>query len=243
MRPMLPPIHKIGSNIMDSTLFESLGRELAPEQVTARLRQAIATGALRPGERLNQADLAERLGVSRMPIREALRRLDAEGLVTLQPYKGAIVASMSADELNEIYEMRIALEELALRRSVPKMQRDDLDALEHLLRRMDEEHDGDAWIALNVEFHDVLYRRAGRALLLETVNNLRVKSDRFLRLFVTKRNRTSRAQEEHWAVYRACKQRDAEAACRLLQGHLQSTVTSLAETLDAQHDPAHTKEA
>lgn len=221
---------------MDSTLFESLGRELAPEQVTARLRQAIATGALRPGERLNQAELAERLGVSRMPIREALRRLDAEGLVTLQPYKGAIVANLSADELTEIYDMRLALEVLALRRNISRLTKDDLLAMEQLLRHMDDETDGDAWIALNVEFHDHLYGQSVGGLLNETIYNLRVKSDRFLRLFVTKRNRTSHAQEEHWAIYRACKQRDADAACRLLQGHLQSTVTSLTETLAAQGD-------
>lgn len=226
---------------MDSTLFESLGRELAPEQVTQRLREAIATGVLRPGERLNQADLAERLGVSRMPVREALRRLEAEGLVTMQPYKGAVVAGISAQELQEIYEMRIALEVLALKRALPRMDDDHLGDMKDLLRAMDRESDTGEWVALNRQFHDLLYACADRPLLLDTVENLRVKSDRFLRLFATQRDRTSHAQEEHWAIFHACRQGDVDAASRLLQGHLQSTVTSLSESLratDETPDPA-----
>lgn len=228
---------------MDSTLFESLGRELAPEQVTNRLREAIATGVLRPGERLNQADLAGRLGVSRMPVREALRRLEAEGLVTMQPYKGATVAGLSVAELQEIYEMRMALEVLALDRSLANMDDAHLAAMEALLRRMDDETDGAAWLRANVEFHDLLYARADRPLLLETIQNLRVKSDRFLRLFAAKRDRTSHAQEEHWAIFHALRQGDAGAAGRLLQGHLQSTVTSLSEALRADEDASPSTES
>lgn len=227
---------------MDSTLFESLGRELAPEQVTNRLREAIATGVLRPGERLNQADLAGRLGVSRMPVREALRRLEAEGLVTMQPYRGATVAGLSVAELREIYEMRMALEVLALHRSLANMNDADLAEMEALLRRMDDETDGAAWLRANVEFHDLLYARADRPLLLETIQNLRVKSDRFLRLFAAKRDRTSHAQEEHWAIFHALRQGDAGAAGRLLQGHLQSTVTSLSEALRADEDASPSTE-
>jgi len=221
---------------MDSTLFETLGRELAPEQVTQRLRQAIATGVLRPGERLNQADLAGRLGVSRMPVREALRRLEAEGLVTMQPYKGATVAGISVVELQEIYEMRMALEALALRRSLSNMDDTHLAAMEALLRSMDHETDADTWLRSNVQFHDLLYVRADRPLLLETIQILRVKSDRFLRLFAAMRDRTAHAQEEHWAIFHALRQGDGGAACRLLQGHLQSTVTSLSEALRADKD-------
>lgn len=216
---------------MDASLFQNLGRELAPEQVTQRLREAIAIGALQPGERLNQADLADRLGVSRMPIREALRRLEAEGLVVMQPYKGAVVSDLSATELKEIYEMRIALEVLALRRSIPNMDDAALREMRALLETMDEEDDMNAWVMHNRRFHDLLYHRAERSLLLETIDNLRVKSDRFLRLFATQRDRTHHAQEEHWAIYHACQQRDIDAAARLLQGHLQSTVTSLSKSL------------
>ena len=217
---------------MDSTLFEHLGRALAPEQVTQRLREAIASGVLKPGDRLNQADLADRLGVSRMPIREALRRLEAEGLVTLQPYKGAIVSLVSADELREIYEMRVALETLAVRRALPAMSRDDFDTMDALLRRMDDVTDPGDWRADNAAFHDHLYGRAGRPLLLDTIDNLRTKSDRFLALFVAQRDRTVHAQQEHWAILHACRQGEVDTVCRLLARHLQSTVTSLSATLE-----------
>lgn len=218
---------------MDSTLFEHLGRALAPEQVTQRLREAIASGVLKPGDRLNQADLADRLGVSRMPIREALRRLEAEGLVTLQPYKGAIVSLVSAEELREIYEMRVALETLALRHSLHAMSRDDFDAMDALLRKMDDVTDPGVWRSDNAAFHDFLYGRASRPLLLDTIDNLRTKSDRFLALFVAQRDRTVHAQQEHWAILHACRQGDVDAACRLLGRHLQTTVTSLSATLEA----------
>lgn len=222
---------------MDSTLFSEIGRELAPEQVTTRLRDAITSGALRPGERLNQAELAKRLGVSRMPVREALRRLEAEGLVTLQPYRGAVVAAPSAHELREIYEIRIALEGLALRLAVPRMAADTLARMEATLRRMDDEADSGTWLALNAHFHDLLYADSERALLLEHIANLRNKSDRFLKLFAARRDRTAHAQEEHWEILRACRERDAAAACRRLQAHLQSTIASLSDTLNADEAP------
>lgn len=219
---------------MDSTLFSDLRRERAPEQVTERLREAITSGLLQPGDRLLQEELADRLGVSRMPIREALRRLEAEGLVVLQPYRGAVVASLSSRELQEIYEIRVALETLALRLGVPHMDAPTLDALETTLVRMDTEVDSSAWLALNTEFHSTLYGSARRGLLCEHIQNLRNKSDRFLRLFASQRDRTVQAQDEHWAVFRACREGRVDDACRLLEGHLLSTIDSLSETLRAQ---------
>lgn len=228
-------------------MFESLGRELAPDQVTNRLRQAITSGLLRPGERLNQADLAERLGVSRMPIREALHKLQAEGLVTLQPYKGAVVAHLSKRELQEIYEMRTALESLAVRIAMEEGNEADLDEADRILRRMDETTDSATWLALNTAFHDLLYAGADRPLLLETIDGLRNKSDRYLRLFASKRDRTATAQREHWAIVTALRDRDADRACALLRNHLQSTITSLSATLgdgetDAEKSPRAAEE-
>ena len=216
---------------MDSKHFASLGRELAPEQVTGRLREAIISGALQPGERLNQEALAERLGVSRMPVREALRRLQAEGLVTLQPYRGAIVAGLSTRELREIYEIRMALEVLAMKIGFEEAGGLDVDQMEAVLRQLDKPVDEDAWLALNTDFHNLLYRGADRPLLLENIGVLRNKSDRFLRLFAAKQGRTVQAQREHWAILEALRRKDIGKACHLLQDHLQSTVTSLSEAL------------
>lgn len=226
---------------MDSSqvepIFENLGRERAAEQVVGRLRDAITSGRLRPGDRLMQDELARHLGVSRMPVREALRRLEAEGLVVLQPYRGALVAELSAQELREIYEIRIALETLALRVGVPMMGPDRLRTMEGVLRRLDDELDGGAWVALNAEFHSLLYEACERDLLLETIQNLRNKSDRYLRLFAARRDRTAQAQEEHWAIFDACRRGEAEEAESLLARHLKSTIVSLSATLGQQGAP------
>lgn len=221
---------------MDSLPLKHLGRERAPEQVTNRLREAIVHGLLQPGDRLMQEELAERLGVSRMPVREALRRLEAEGLVVLQPYRGALVANLSSGELKEIYEIRVALETLALSFGVPKMDDESFNAMEVILRQMDAETDSANWLHLNSKFHTLLYGSADRQLLLEHVESLRNKSDRFLRLFASRRDRTAHAQQEHWEIFRACRERQVKQACSLLEEHLQSTVTSLASTLRIQEE-------
>lgn len=216
---------------MDSSLFDTLGRELAPEQVTNRLREAITSGVLRPGERLNQAELAERLGVSRMPVREALHRLHSEGLVTLQPYRGAVVAGVSRRELQEIYEMRVVLEALALRIGHREGRPVDVQRAETVLRRIDAASGSEEWLELNSAFHGLLYAGAERPLLLESIDMLRTKSNRYLRLFAARRDRMAHAQEEHWAILDALEADDVERAADLLQEHLQSTITSLSEPL------------
>lgn len=218
---------------MDSLLLKELGRERAPEQITDRLREAIISGSLKPGDRLLQEELAERLGVSRMPVREALRRLEAEGLVVLQPYRGALVADLSSLELQEIYEIRIALETLALQLGVPNMGASTLDTMEVTLKQMDTEESSASWLNLNTRFHTLLYESANRPLLVEHIKSLQNKSDRFLRLFVSRRDRTVQAQREHWAIFLACQKGHLEEACQLLQEHLQGTVASLAATLRA----------
>lgn len=221
---------------MDFLLLEELGRERAPEQVTNRLREAIVSGLLQPGDRLMQEELAERLGVSRMPVREALRRLEAEGLVVLQPYRGALVANLSSTELQELYELRIALETLALGFGIPEMDAKSFEAMEVTLAQMNLETDSATWLDLNAKFHTLLYKNAGRQLLHEHIENLRNKSDRFLRLFASHRDRTAHAQREHWAILHACQERETEQACNLLRDHLQSTVDSLAGTLRMQEE-------
>ena len=225
---------------MDFLLVEELGRERAPEQVTNRLREAIVSGLLQPGDRLMQEELAERLGVSRMPVREALRRLEAEGLVVLQPYRGALVANLSSTELQELYELRIALETLALGFGIPVMDTQSFEAMEVTLAQMDLETDSTTWLDLNAKFHSLLYQSAGRKLLHEHIENLRNKSDRFLRLFASRRDRTAQAQREHWAIIHACRDRNIEQACNFLRDHLQSTVTSLAGTLRLQEEQTPT---
>src|SRR5699024_10282630 len=104
-------------------------REMLHNKVCSVLRKAILKGELQAGERLVQAQLAEAIGVSRMPIREALRTLELEGLVVMEPHKGAVVRPISKEDIEEIYELRIALEPLALKKSVPNFTKQDLETL------------------------------------------------------------------------------------------------------------------
>ena len=104
-----------------------------------------------------------------MPIREALSRLEAEGLIVIQPYRGAVVAGLSADELREIYEIRIVLESLTVRLGVETMSEEDLNELRQVLRAMDDERLSEVWLAHNTEFHNRLYAYSHRDLLLEHI--------------------------------------------------------------------------
>lgn len=216
---------------MTTRFLDKLDRRSAPEQVTAALRSAIVAGVLRPGERLPQLELAGRLGVSRMPVREALNRLEAEGLVVIHPHRGAMVSALSVDELREIYDIRISLETMALRLSIPRMEREDLGELERLLLEMDAVKQPQDWLNLNREFHGRLYRPSARRRLCGLIDNLRAQSERYLRIFAGHPDRTRQAQKDHWDIYRACGRRQVERAVALLGAHLSRTVDALAAVL------------
>ena len=205
-----------------------------PEEVTRRLRDAIGQGRLRPGLRLTQEELAARMGVSRMPVREALRRLESEGLITTLPNCGARVAALTAAELAEIYEMRVALETLAIRAAAPLYPSTLFAELRDLLVRMDDGVDDvQDFLILNKRFHDRLYGCADRPILLQTIENLRLRSDRYLALFSVTEASTGHAQDDHWAILRAIERGDLPAACSVLTRHLQFTAESLSALLES----------
>lgn len=129
------------------------------ERVVSRLREAILRREFQPGERLVQEELAEAMGVSRMPIREALRQLEKEGLVTLEPHKGAIVTPVTSDDIEEIYYLRSVLEAIAAERSLPHLTDDDKRMLGQLAEEMEEavqRGDAEQFIAKNAEFHRMI---------------------------------------------------------------------------------------
>src|SRR5690625_2106111 len=140
---------------MISMKLKSVKREVLPNSVTTILRQAILKGELKPEERLVQADIAEQLGVSRMPVREALKTLELEGLVTLEPHKGAIVNSLTIEDIDGIYELRTILEPFTLERSIPNLTPDDVMELEGLHEKMLETTDIETYVDLNNRFHNL----------------------------------------------------------------------------------------
>jgi DNA-binding GntR family transcriptional regulator len=201
------------------------------EMVTDRLRESILSGELAEGEYLRQQTLARRYGVSEIVIREALRRLHTEGLVEIQRRKSTRVSQLSAEELNELYELRILLEELITRRAVPNFTVEDLKQAERILSAGEHERDPVRWLALNREFHNTLARPSRQPHLLKFADDLRVKVERYLRMSLGILHGFDVAQHEHREIVDAYKARDPELAARRLGAHLRRTADMIASFL------------
>jgi DNA-binding GntR family transcriptional regulator len=144
---------------MDRSHLRLEDRSTLLERVVSRLREAILKQEFQPGERLVQEELAEAMGVSRMPIREALRQLEKEGLVTLEPHKGAIVTPVTVDDIEEIYYLRSVLEAIAVERSLPHLTEEDKRMLRQLAEEMEQaaaRQDVEQFVQKNAEFHRLM---------------------------------------------------------------------------------------
>jgi DNA-binding GntR family transcriptional regulator len=209
--------------------FAEMRRPLTvAEQVADVLREAIADGSLAAGTALRQDDLAVRFGFSRMPIRDALRQLEAEGIVSIHPTKGAHVAGMDTTEIREIFALRELLEAEALRLSLPKLGEGKLDEAEGVLARIDAEPDVGRWGALNRVFHLALYGACGNQRLLSLIEAHHNAADRYVRILLSNLNYRSRSQAEHRELIAACRSRDAKEAVAVLKKHLGEGMETLA---------------
>jgi DNA-binding GntR family transcriptional regulator len=202
----------------------------ATQYVLEALRDGIATRKLEEGQQLVQNDIAETLNVSRMPVREALRILEAEGWVEFSPRRGAVVASLSVNDVPQIFEIRFALEALALRKSVPAVSSTILDRAASFLDDMDAESDIGRWVDLNRRFHLTLYAEAG-ARLLDLIESQYAAVDRYLRLELAEMHNADESQEEHRAILAACRAREVEEAVMLLEPHIYEAGIDLANAL------------
>lgn len=209
-------------------------RRTTPGMVADVLRDAIMHGVLKGGQPLRQDDLAAQFGLSRIPVREALRQLEGEGLVIVHPHRGAVVAVLSAEELQELCEIRSALETTALRRALTRMDDETVQRAEEILAETDRATNVlDVWSKNNWRFHATLYRPAQRPRLLAMIKTLHDTIDRYLRLHVSILNYKDRGQAEHWALLDACRRRDTDLALALLEQHIEGVAVLLAEYLNA----------
>jgi DNA-binding GntR family transcriptional regulator len=190
--------------------------------VVERLREKIVSGELPAGSKIDQNAVAAELGVSRMPVREALRQLDAEGFVTLLSHRGAIVSELSVDEIVEMYEMRAVLSGLASRLAVPNFDDATVQRLEQLSKDMEKTTDPDEWIELNQQFHDAIEKPSGAKRLLELIERLTQQCRPSLQISVRLVHAQTPAQKEHDAIVRACRERDAEGLEQAVRTHLSS---------------------
>lgn len=210
----------------DGALFSLAGpvrgrMRTAPLHIADALRRAILDGTLAGGAALRQERLAEAFGTSRFPVREALRLLEAEGLIAFHPHRGAVVAAVSAEEVADVYAVRAALESMALELSVPHLQRDDLDRAAALLDELDEATGDLARIGeLNIRFHLTLMSRAGRPRLLAEAERYLGQGDRLLRFHFARADREAASQDEHRAILAAARAGDALGSAVLLRAHI-----------------------
>lgn len=189
-----------------------------PEHIVEQLRSEITSGRYTPGTPLRQDELARTLGVSHIPVREALRQLESEGIVTIRPRRGAIVAELSAREVRELNEMRVALECCALRLSIPHMQDSDLRKAETILDRID--RTPSRWGAFNTDFHLAIYQAADRPRLVATIAALERNVERYLHHEARVANNLIESQREHRRLLELIAARKADEACDLLTAHI-----------------------
>jgi DNA-binding GntR family transcriptional regulator len=211
-------------------------QEIAHETI----RDAILSGRHRPGQRLVTDELARELGVSRMPVREALHRLGVAGLVTITPHRGAVVSEVSPSECAELYRIRAVLDGLAARLATPALVKADHTRLRALLDEMErsvQTKDLDRLLGINREFHDVIWRAARAPRLQELLENLYDASQRFRNLSVLIPGRLDRLTDEHRAIARALARGDAAAAERAAIEHHEGTARRLLASMDDAGEP------
>jgi len=204
------------------------------DTVVDRIRDMILKGYLKPGDRLRQDELASTLGVSTMPIREALRQLQAEGLVIFRPRRGAMVASLSVSEYEEIYRIREELEILACRWAAEDFDRIPVDRLKHLLEEI-EAAEADSAEAhretrLVREFFFTVFEASEKEHLLRILSSLWDLTEQYRRYFSSIREITPQRLANYRSVYLACEARDAERlveAIRTIRAFGKSTLIPL----------------
>ena len=194
-----------------------LARQTVASMTLDALRDGILHGNYAEGEPLRQDALADELGVSRIPIREALRQLEAEGLVTFSPHRGAIVSRLSLGEIDEVFELRSTIEPDLLRRAMPRLTTYQLDQADDVLDRYAlalRSGDVSMWGELNWQFHSTLYAPAERVVTMGIVQRLHQQSDRYLRMQLALTHGETRANEEHRAIAAAARARRGQARVR-----------------------------
>lgn len=212
----------------------TLPRRTLTDAAADALRDRLLAGTWSPGTPLRQEALADQLGVSRIPLREALRRLEAEGLVVLQPHRGAVVADLPLDDIAELFELRALLESDLARRAVPHLTATDHATIRAAARAFEAAADtGDsaAWGEANRQFHLALYAAADRPRTLETVARLHAQCDRYTRLQLALTHGLGRAVREHRAIAAAARTGDARRTATLVRAHILEAGRALARTL------------
>ncbi len=212
-------------------------KQSLPEMIASDLRQRILSGELAEGEAIRQELLAKEYDVSRMPVREALKRLSAEGLVQWENNRGGTVIKHSLREIGEIFDLRILIEVDLFRRAIPNMTQADFDACEKLLSEMEGSYEADdvsQWGQSNHEYHMALYAAADRRMSKEFLERISLHSDRYVRIHLSVMKQRQPAKEDHRTLLELAAKGDVEGGAVLLQKHIERTKTELLEMIAKQ---------
>lgn len=198
-------------------------RRTTTDYLASALRTAIHDGQFADGEELNQVELANYFNVSRVPIREALRQLQAEGLVRIVAHRRTVVAGLSVQEILELIEMRAVLESYMVRKSAPHIDKATMNRLRNLCDEMDRITDyGANWVLKNWEFHRMLYKADSSMAMIDTVERIHLKVERYARQAGTDA-RLRGAAAEHRQILSQIKQKDYAAASAQMERHVLNT--------------------
>ena len=204
------------------------------ELVFESLRQAIVELKLKPGERLMEIQLAEDLGVSRTPVREAIRKLELEGFVVMMPRKGAYVAGISMKDIADIFEIRGALEGLAASLAAERGTEEEIEQMERELVRISESIEKDdllSVVEVDTDFHAILFRASRNDRLAQMLNHLREQIQRFRTTSLGRPGRMRVALEEHKKIVEALSQRDPDLSRARAQEHIENAESSMIDAL------------
>jgi len=236
--------HSLGTLDMDlETASDSaIPRQSLTSAVADKLRDQIIRGEIPEGAQLRQDAIATQFQVSRIPVREALRQLDAEGLIAIVPNRGAVVPALSPNDIEELFSIRALLEPEVLKLSIPHLTKDDYSEADAVLRKYVNELRRDdhvsAWGRLNWQFHSILYSRANQPRFMAIIRNVNNNGERYTRLQLYLTHGMKRANEEHHQILEFCRQRDIVQACKLLREHIQYAGESLKQALERKRSEA-----
>ncbi|WP_206811373.1 GntR family transcriptional regulator [Paradesulfitobacterium ferrireducens] len=205
------------------------------EIVFEAMREAIISGVLKPGERLMEIQLAEEMGVSRTPVREAIRKLELEGFVVMIPRKGAYVAGVSHKDVADVFEIRAALEGLAAGLAAERVTEDEIEQMERVLfYKEGEERDLEMIVKSDTDFHALVYKASRNQRLVQILENLREQIQRFRATSLAVPGRVRDALEEHRAIVEALANHDVEKAQELANSHIVTAENVMFEALRTQ---------
>jgi len=224
---------------MDNKLFEIKLDQYKPlrEIVFETIRSAIVSGDLKPGERVMEVQMAESLGVSRTPVREAIRKLELEGLIIMLPRKGAYVTDLSVKDLTEVMEIRAVLEGLAAGLASIRIDAVEIEELEIYALKFHKsiEEDVDVIILRDFEFHDAIFRASRNERLIQLNNNLIEQVQRFREIYHKKVNKPKESSREHYAIVEAISNGDVDKAEKLTRIHIENTEKAILKMMEGKH--------